>query len=64
MGDVRHFFSCLSFLSSFSLSTGDGPIWAEILSQRARGPLSPKQPANLKWNVKMFRILMIYLIVS
>ena len=28
------FYSYLSFLSSFSLSLGDGPIWTEILSQR------------------------------
>ena len=32
------FFSGLSFLSSFSLSLGDGPIWSEILSQRAAKP--------------------------
>ena len=33
-----HFYSHLSFLSSFSLSLGDGPILAEILSQRAVKP--------------------------
>ena len=32
------FFSHLSFLSSFSLSLGDGPISTEILSQRAVKP--------------------------
>ena len=32
------FFSRLSFLFSFSLSLGDGPIWT------VEGPLSPKQP--------------------
>ena len=30
-----HLFSHLSFLTSFSLSLGDGPIWTAILSQRA-----------------------------
>ena len=30
-----HFFSRLSFLSSFSLSMGDGPIQTETLFQRA-----------------------------
>ena len=30
-----HFYSPLSFLSSFSVSLGDGPIYTEILSQRA-----------------------------
>ena len=33
-----HFFSRLSFLFSFSLSLGDGPIYTEILSQRAVKP--------------------------
>ena len=33
-----HFNSHLSFLFSFSLSLGDGPIWNEILSQRAVKP--------------------------
>ena len=28
----------LSFLFSYSLSLGDGPIWTEILSQRAVKP--------------------------
>ena len=31
-GLFGHFFSHLSFLSSFSLSLGDGPISTEILS--------------------------------
>ena len=35
-----HFYSPLSFLSSFSLSLGDGPIWTEILSQRAAKPIT------------------------
>ena len=34
-GLFGHFYSRLSFLSSFSVSLGDGPIWTEILSQRA-----------------------------
>ena len=32
------FYSHLSFLSSFSLSLGDDPIWTEILSQRVVKP--------------------------
>ena len=36
-----HFFSYLSFLSSFSRSLGGGPISTEILSERAN------QPTNL-----------------
>ena len=31
-------FSLVFFVSSFSLSLGDGPIWTEILSQRAVKP--------------------------
>ena len=38
MGVVWTFFSHLSFLFSFSLSLGDGPIWTKILSQRAVKP--------------------------
>ena len=34
------FFSRLSFLFSYSLSLGDGPIQTEILSQRAVKPKS------------------------
>ena len=37
-----HFFSHLSFLFSFPLPLGDGPIETEILSQRAVKP----QPTN------------------
>ena len=37
------FYSHLSFLSSFSLSLGDGPIWTEILSQRAVKPKTTNQ---------------------
>ena len=37
MGELfGHLYSRLSFLFSFSLSLGDGPIWTEILSQRGR----------------------------
>ena len=42
-GFVWTFFSPLSFLSSFSLSLGDGPIWTEILSQRAVKPKTTNQ---------------------
>ena len=35
------------FLSSFSLSLGDGPIWTEILSQRAVKPKT-NQPTYCK----------------
>ena len=38
MGVVWTFYSPLSFLSSFSLSLGDGPIKTEILSQKAAEP--------------------------
>ena len=34
-GLFGHFYSPLSFLSSSSLSLGDGPIQTEMLSQRA-----------------------------
>ena len=37
-GLFGRFFSRLSFLFSFSLSLGDGPIQTEILSQRAVKP--------------------------
>ena len=39
-----HFCSRLSFLLSFSLSLGDGPIKTEILSQRAVKPKTTNQP--------------------
>ena len=38
------FFSRLLFLFCFSLSLGDGPIWTEILSQRAIKPKTTNQP--------------------
>ena len=46
-GLFGHFFSHLSFLSSFSLSLGDGPIWTEILSQRAVKPKTTNQPTYM-----------------
>ena len=45
-GRFGHFFSPLSFLSSFSLSLGDGPILTEILSQRAVKPKTTNQPSK------------------
>ena len=42
-GLFGHFYSHLSFLSSFSLSLGDSPIWTEILSQRAVNPKTTNQ---------------------
>ena len=44
-GLFGHFYSHLSFLSSFSLSLGDGPIKTEILSQRAVKPKTTNQPS-------------------
>ena len=43
-GWFGYFFSHLLFLSSFSLSLGDGPIQTEILSQRAVKPKTTNQP--------------------
>ena len=37
------------FLSSFSLSLGDGPILTEILSRRAAKPKTTNQPTK-KWS--------------
>ena len=37
-------FSLIYPFSSFSLSLGDGPIWTEILSQRAVKPKTTNQP--------------------
>ena len=45
-GFFGHFFSRLSFLLSFSLSLGDGPIKTEILSQRAVKPKTNQQPTK------------------
>ena len=46
-GLFGHFFSHLSLLFSFSLSLGDGPIYTEILSQRAVKPKTTNQPSFL-----------------
>ena len=45
-GLFGHFDSPLSFLFSFSLSLRDGPIYTEIVSQRAVKPKT-NQPAKL-----------------
>ena len=37
-------FTLINPFSSFSLSLGDGPIWTEILSQRAVKPKTTNQP--------------------
>ena len=42
-GLFGHFFSRLSFLFSFSLSLGDGPIWTEIMPHRAVKPKKKKK---------------------
>ena len=44
-GCLDIFFSRLSFIFSFSLSLGDGPIKTEILSQRAVKPKTTNQPS-------------------
>ena len=46
-GLFEHFFSRLSFLFSFSLSLGDGPIETKILSQRAVKRKTTNQPKIL-----------------
>ena len=43
------YYSYLSFLSSFSLSLGDGPIQTETLSQRAVKPKTTNQPILYKY---------------
>ena len=47
LGLFGHFFSHLSFLVSFSLSLGNGPIQTEIQSRRAIKPKTTNQPNNL-----------------
>ena len=44
LGLFNHFYSHLSFLSNFSLSFGDGPIWTEILSEMTVKPKTTNQP--------------------
>ena len=46
-GCLDIFFSRLSFLFSFSLSLGDGPIQTEIPSQRAVKPKITNQPSRV-----------------
>ena len=46
-GLFGHFFSHLSFLFSYSLSLGDGPIQTEILSQRTVKPQN-NQPTKFQ----------------
>ena len=45
-GLFGHFFSHLSLLFSFSLFLGDGPIYTEILSQRAVKSKTSNQPTS------------------
>ena len=48
---VWTFFPRLSFLFSYSLSLGDGPIKIEILSQRAVKPKPTNQPNRSYFHV-------------
>ena len=43
-GGYLDIFSLVYHFSPFSLSLGDGPIWTEILSQRAVKPKTTNQP--------------------
>ena len=52
-GCLDIFFSRLSFLFSYSLSLGDGPIKTEILSQRAVKPKSTNQPTAARYSLQM-----------
>ena len=52
-GLFGHFFSHLSFHSSFFLSLGDGPIYTEILSQRVVKPKTTNQP-NIKYGCHFY----------
>ena len=45
-------FTLIYPFSSFSLSLGDGPIWTEILSQRAVKPKTTNQPTNHPEKIK------------
>ena len=56
-GGCLDIFTLVYPFSSFSLSLGDGPIYTEILSQRAVKPKTTNQP--IYWNLKMrFKNLM------
>ena len=48
VGVFGHFYSHLHFLFSFSLSLGDGPIYTEILSQRAVITKTTNQPTKFQ----------------
>ena len=60
-GLFGRFFSRLSFLFSFSLSPGDGPIQTEILSQRAVKPKTTNQPTNYRSKFFPLRVNPIFL---
>ena len=65
-GLFGHFFSRLSFLLSFSLSLGDGPIQTGILSQRVVKPKTTNQPMCF-YNFKQYNsyvFLQIYYILQ
>ena len=51
MGLFGYFFSLLSFLSSFSLSLGDGPILSGIQSQRTVKPKNNQPTLKLYFKV-------------
>ena len=55
-GLFGHFFSHLSLLLAFSLSLGDGPIWTEILSQRAVKPKTTNQPNPFQQYFRNIRV--------
>ena len=50
-GCLDFFNSHLSFLFSFSLFLGDGPIKTELLSQRAVKPKTTNQPIMRYWHL-------------
>ena len=56
-GLFGHFFSHLSLLFSFSLSLGDGPIYIEILSQRAVKPKTTNQPTDHIFTYDILKVL-------
>ena len=60
-GWFGHFFSRLSFLSSFSISLGDGPIQTEILSKRAVKPKTTNQPSSRVTQLEHFQTVTVKL---
>ena len=48
-GCLKIFTLIYPFLSSFSLSLGDGPIWTEILSQGAVKLKTTNQPTEISY---------------